>query len=725
MSKSNWIVDFFVKLAKPSEEKDTTVTINIEKIDVKDEGTVSIKPKIKIKKSDEVEEQEKEAELELKFGDLVNMKLDPENKAIFLEDQDSKPGDIDLLLYFLKPQIDGHQVIETPHVEVQPDPNRKATPEEISAAKTAFNKYKQDMADYKKQFNKKKASEEIQDDMPDQAMSEKERLEMTVQLLKEEIQKEKDPERLKSLQNDLDHSNLHLQQMSSLNKDASNGDIGFDSHNDAWYRIWVKESDLKYDNKVESIVKSDASDSEKRKLITERAKEIAQKQLSKLEELASENSIGVQFYHLWVGDLYMDRLNWDELLHADELEAESSLKKDSLFKDWWKKYKNSKDLKSAYEQYKKEVKAADIPVPEFKDWAKEQYNELAGFTEKAAATDPETQTKLDDARSSLLESISTGYNIEDLTLLFNDISKEFGLLPESIMDMYDELYHNNRIVEENGKSIVKGASLNKKSYIEMAVNDKGLLQLPGMKQIMLPVDVLNKFISDNWGSEYIVSSKNTFETLSVGPEELYEFLITNKININNYVDPSYDYDITNEDELEEYFQWLTDNPLEMESALNRISTIVKRKDGYYVISEKSGRNLGGPYGSKAAARRRLRQIEYFKHKSELLDTFELINRTAKSKEEAETLRKESLENAVDLQEYPLDKEIKELVQIIDQISEMYAADKDLQSQITQQELDELKMMAPIFKDYLNPSEKYISQRLVLEYLDRSNEILDI
>ena len=41
--------------------------------------------------------------------------------------------------------------------------------------------------------------------------------------------------------------------------------------------------------------------------------------------------------------------------------------------------------------------------------------------------------------------------------------------------------------------------------------------------------------------------------------------------------------------------------------------ITKRKDGYYVVSEK-GKNLGGPYGTKKAAQKRLRDVEYFKHK---------------------------------------------------------------------------------------------------------------
>lgn len=42
--------------------------------------------------------------------------------------------------------------------------------------------------------------------------------------------------------------------------------------------------------------------------------------------------------------------------------------------------------------------------------------------------------------------------------------------------------------------------------------------------------------------------------------------------------------------------------------------IVKRKNGYYVLSEKTKRNLGGPYKTRAEAVKRLRQVEFFKHK---------------------------------------------------------------------------------------------------------------
>ena len=40
--------------------------------------------------------------------------------------------------------------------------------------------------------------------------------------------------------------------------------------------------------------------------------------------------------------------------------------------------------------------------------------------------------------------------------------------------------------------------------------------------------------------------------------------------------------------------------------------IVKREDGYYVISEKTEKNLGGPYKTRAEAEKRLRQVEFFK-----------------------------------------------------------------------------------------------------------------
>ena len=41
--------------------------------------------------------------------------------------------------------------------------------------------------------------------------------------------------------------------------------------------------------------------------------------------------------------------------------------------------------------------------------------------------------------------------------------------------------------------------------------------------------------------------------------------------------------------------------------------IVKTPQGDTVKSEKTGRNLGGPYKTQAEAQKRLRQVEFFKH----------------------------------------------------------------------------------------------------------------
>lgn len=48
----------------------------------------------------------------------------------------------------------------------------------------------------------------------------------------------------------------------------------------------------------------------------------------------------------------------------------------------------------------------------------------------------------------------------------------------------------------------------------------------------------------------------------------------------------------------------------------KISKIVKREDGYHVMSER-GKHLGGPYGSNDEAVKRLQQVEYFKHQGSI------------------------------------------------------------------------------------------------------------
>jgi hypothetical protein len=51
----------------------------------------------------------------------------------------------------------------------------------------------------------------------------------------------------------------------------------------------------------------------------------------------------------------------------------------------------------------------------------------------------------------------------------------------------------------------------------------------------------------------------------------------------------------------------------LQNSLRRETMIKKVKEGYKVLSEK-GKNLGGPYKSKSQAEKRLRQVEYFKHR---------------------------------------------------------------------------------------------------------------
>ena len=47
---------------------------------------------------------------------------------------------------------------------------------------------------------------------------------------------------------------------------------------------------------------------------------------------------------------------------------------------------------------------------------------------------------------------------------------------------------------------------------------------------------------------------------------------------------------------------------------NMLLVIVKKKNGYYVLSEKTRKNLGGPYATREEAKKRLRQVEFFKHR---------------------------------------------------------------------------------------------------------------
>jgi len=61
--------------------------------------------------------------------------------------------------------------------------------------------------------------------------------------------------------------------------------------------------------------------------------------------------------------------------------------------------------------------------------------------------------------------------------------------------------------------------------------------------------------------------------------------------------------------------------------------LVKKKDGWYVVSE-SDKNLGGPYKTKKEAKKRLRQVEFYKNKGNVEDLIEIKELEILGKKEA-------------------------------------------------------------------------------------------
>jgi hypothetical protein len=52
--------------------------------------------------------------------------------------------------------------------------------------------------------------------------------------------------------------------------------------------------------------------------------------------------------------------------------------------------------------------------------------------------------------------------------------------------------------------------------------------------------------------------------------------------------------------------------LKLQLAPNEEHVMIKKAKGGYKVVSKKGKNLGGPYKSKAKAKERLRQVEFFK-----------------------------------------------------------------------------------------------------------------
>lgn len=61
-------------------------------------------------------------------------------------------------------------------------------------------------------------------------------------------------------------------------------------------------------------------------------------------------------------------------------------------------------------------------------------------------------------------------------------------------------------------------------------------------------------------------------------------------------------------------EWIGELETQILRPRREVDMIKKVKGGYKVISEKSGRNMGGPYKTKKEAKKRLQQVEFFKRK---------------------------------------------------------------------------------------------------------------
>jgi hypothetical protein len=153
-----------------SEKSKRNITINFYDTDGGD--VVTIAPKVKMKPTTQEVERTTSGipmtpyiamaeKVKYKFGDPVELIEDPKKKGIFLDVQNSKSGDIDLLIYWLEPQIEDYHVVEESPLHVRPS-DFEVTEEMLEQAKAAYKQWKEDMKEYKKQY--KEEYEQIVDD---------------------------------------------------------------------------------------------------------------------------------------------------------------------------------------------------------------------------------------------------------------------------------------------------------------------------------------------------------------------------------------------------------------------------------------------------------------------------------------------------------------------------------------------------------------------------------
>jgi len=90
---------------------------------------------------------------DFKFGDRIKLKTDEDIEGTVLEIQDTKPGDIDLLVFFDQPQVEGETIIEVNPTEVIKI--GEASEEQKDRAKNAFKEFEDKRKKYEENFEEK------------------------------------------------------------------------------------------------------------------------------------------------------------------------------------------------------------------------------------------------------------------------------------------------------------------------------------------------------------------------------------------------------------------------------------------------------------------------------------------------------------------------------------------------------------------------------------------
>lgn len=132
-------------------------------------------------------------------------------------------------------------------------------------------------------------------------------------------------------------------------------DLGYSG--DAWIRVWIDESDLEFDAKIEEIKKMNISLDEKIELAKRRAYELA------LEQVDSAEGINIEVKAL---ELTTDRINWDDIFESEE-EKES----------------NKKQAQEDHVQEDEDwVKLYDVAIEQVDDFGKISYEKNPGLDEE-------------------------------------------------------------------------------------------------------------------------------------------------------------------------------------------------------------------------------------------------------------------------------------------------------------------------------------------------------